>query len=432
MTKKRMLVVCLSILIVALAANLSMASSQFNWKQFAGESIRVLGLKFYYTDIIAKKLPEFEALTGMKVALETYPEDQFRQKIVVEMAGGSTTVDAFTTGTSYEGRKFVVSGWYEPLEKYINDPVLTDPNWDTEDFIQSVWKAQVMDGTRVAIPLNAVTWLLIYRDDLYQKFGLSVPQTLDEFELNVKKLTYDDIYGYVGRGKRTQSVPTWSIFLHAMGGEWLDENRNPVINSTAGVESLEFYAKLMRKYANPGAAENHWYDVLSMMQQGKVAHIIDTNAWIGALSNPEKSKVADTVSYAPIPVGAGGPVAELWSWNLAISSLSHKKKPAWLFIQWVTGKDMQRHIQLQKFPSARQSAWNDPEFAKISNEAWLRSTLQSFQIARPICHPSVIEIHQIEDVVGSAIVDVILGSQAAKPALDAAAKEIKEIMAATE
>lgn len=432
MTKKRILLVCLSMLIFGLVSSSSIASSQFEWQQFAGESIRVLGLKFYYTDIIAKKLPEFEKLTGMKVSLETYPEDQFRQKIVIEMAGGSTTIDAFTTGTAYEGRKFFVSGWYEPLDKYINDPELTDPSWDPEDFIRSVYNAQVMDGTRVAIPLNAVTWLLIYRDDLYKEFGLSVPQTMEEFELNTKKLTYDDVYGYVGRGKRTQSVPTWSIFLHAFGGQWLDANRNPAINSAQAVNSLRFYAKLMRQYANPGAAENDWYDVLSMMQQGKVAQIIDTNAWIGALSNPEKSKVVDKVSYAPVPVGPGGPVAELWSWNLAISSLSRKKKAAWLFIQWVTGRDMQRHIQLQRLPSARQSAWNDPEFAKIANESWLQSTMKSFEVARPIAHPSVVQIAQIEDVIGTAIVDVILGHREAKQALDAAAKEMKEIMMDTE
>jgi len=420
------------LLVFGLLSSGCLAGSGFNWRQFAGESIRVLALKFYYTDLIAKKLPEFEALTGMKVTLETYPEDQFRQKIVVELAGGSTRIDAFTTGTSYEGRKFFVSGWYEPLDKYIKDPKLTNPDWDPNDFVKSVWNAQVMDGTRVAIPLNAVTWLLIYREDLYKKFGLAVPQTMEELELNAKKLTFDEVYGYVGRGKRTQSIPTWAIFLHAFGGRWLDENRNPAINSPEAVQSLEFYAKLMREYANPGAAENHWYDVLSMMQQGKAAQIIDTNAWVGALSNPEKSKVYDKVSYAPIPAGPGGRVAELWSWNMAISSLSKKKKPAWLFVQWVTGKNVQRYIQLNRFPSARQSAWNDPEFAKISNKIWLKSTLESFENARPICHPSVVEIHQVEDVIGSAIVDVILGNKTAKEALDDAAKEMKEIMMATE
>jgi len=47
----------------------------FSWKKFEGETIRFLALKFYYTNIIKEKLPEFEALTGMKVKLEDYPED---------------------------------------------------------------------------------------------------------------------------------------------------------------------------------------------------------------------------------------------------------------------------------------------------------------------------------------------------------------------
>ena len=436
--------VALAVVLVVLCAGLLAAAGKqearperpaaFSWQQFAGEEIRFVAVRFYYTNIIKDKLAEFEALTGMKVKLEDYPYEQFMQKMLVEMAGGSTTLDAFTTGTAYEGRKFFVSGWYEPLDQYLNDPVLTDPNWDPDDFITSVWEAQVMDGTRVAVPLNSVTWLLMYRDDLYKELGLSVPQTMSELEQNAKKLTESGgVFGFAGRGRRTQSTAAWGSHLYAFGGEWIDSNRQPAFNSAAGVQALEFYARMMQNYANPGAAENHWQDILSMMQQGTVAQMIDTNAWIGALTNPEQSKVVDKVAFAPIPAGPTGVrAADLWSWNMAVSPFSRKKEPAWLLCQWVTGKDLQKSIQLQRFPSARQSSWGSPEFAQIANKSWLESTLTSFGYAQPTAHPVVVEVHEIADLVGAAIVDTILGNQRAKQALDQAAAEVAAIMKASE
>jgi multiple sugar transport system substrate-binding protein len=405
----------------------------FDWRNHEGEEIRFLALKFYYTNLIKEKLPEFEELTGIKVRLEDFPEDQFRQKMVVELAGGSTTIDAFATGTNFEGRKFYSSGWYEYLDPYLADPNKTGPDFDPDDFIRSVWDAQVFEGNRVAIPLNAVTWLLFYRKDVYEQAGLEVPQTMDDLVANAAKVHGDNIYGFAGRGMKTQSVAEFGPFLYAYGGEWIDSQRRPAFNSPAGVKALQTYVQLMQNYANPGAAENHWYDELALMQQGETAHIVDTAAWLGVLSNPEKSTVVDKVGFAHVPTVPGQEAkANLWSWNMAISSLSKKKDPAWLFIQWVTGKDMQLFIQAKNFPTARQSAWNSPEFAAVSNQEWLDAVLASFAHATPMGHPEVVEVQQIEDVIGTAIVDAILGNKQPQAALDGAAEEVAEIMARTE
>ena len=58
--------------------------------------------------------------------------------------------------------------------------------------------------------------------------------------------------------------------------------------------------------------------------------------------------------------------------------------------------------------------------------------MTSFKYASPIAHPVVVEIHQIEDVIGSAIVDSILGKKSSKRALDDAAKEVNNILESTE
>ena len=430
------LVVILTVVLALVAAFSTFSVAQdFDWRKYEGEEIRVLSIQFYYTNLIQEKLGEFEEMTGIDVNLETYSEDQFRDKITTELIGRNKNLDVFATSPFAEGTKFTKSNWYEPLGKYIDDPDMTNPNYDPGDFIDAVWNAHVIQGERIAVPLNSVTWLLMYRKDLYEQEGLEEPETMEELLENAKVLDeIEGVSGYVGRGRRAQAPATWGNFLGYFGGQWVAENwegePKPGINSPSGVAALEFYANLMKNYANEGAATNHWYDVLSLMQQGKAAQVIDTNAWQGSLADPEKSEVVDKVGWAPPPLAKGvSPVADLWSWSFAISPYSDTKGPSWYFIQWVTGKEMQKFIQLKEYPTARNSAWQSDEFREIANEDWLDATLKAFQYARPLAHPYKLSVYQeADDTTGNAIVQVIQGQLEAEEALDQAAKEIAQVM----
>ena len=100
-------------------------AGEFNWKQAQGTEIRFLALRAWFTDHWKANLPEFEKLTGIKVVIEDYPEDPFRQKLAVEMSAKSKAVDVFSTGTMREGRQFYTSGWYADLTPLVNDPAVT-------------------------------------------------------------------------------------------------------------------------------------------------------------------------------------------------------------------------------------------------------------------------------------------------------------------
>jgi hypothetical protein len=62
----------------------------------AGKQIRFLVNSHDWTnEVIRPATAEFEQLTGIKVAWEIFPEDQFRQKLAVELVAGSGSVDGF-------------------------------------------------------------------------------------------------------------------------------------------------------------------------------------------------------------------------------------------------------------------------------------------------------------------------------------------------
>ena len=251
----------------------------FDWRNYEGTTINYYALNFYYKTELEKYLDEFYELTGITVNIISLPEDQLYEKLAIELASGSTSVDVFnTSGICNDGWRYSENGYYFDLNEFVNDPVMTAPDWSPEDFIQSVYESQMIDGKRVAIPCNAVTWVLYYRKDLLDKAGLSIPQTMDELVEAASVLNNDGIYGFGGRGKKTQAAQAWSNFLFNYGGSWIKDGKSNFANES-GYSALQTYVTLMSKYSNPGSSNNDWTDIQAMFAQGQIAFMIDSNAW---------------------------------------------------------------------------------------------------------------------------------------------------------
>lgn len=407
-------------------------AGQFNWKQAQGTEIRLLALRAWFTDHWKANLPEFEKLTGIKVVVEDYPEDPFRQKLAVEMSAKSKSVDVFTTGTMREGRQFFTSGWYGDLTSLVNDPSATSVEWDKSDFIDAVWKAHQFGGKQVAVPVQANVQLLYYRKDLFDAAGLKPPKTLDELEAAAKRLhNPPSVYGFVARGRKTQAPYTWSHWLYANGGSWLNPDGKPGIGTPAALNAVNQYVRLLRTYGDPGITDNGPMEVQTHFLQGRAAMILDAVSWAGLFSDPQKSKVAGKWEGTLAPPGSAGVTYELWAWSLAMSPFSEKQKAAWLFMQWATSKEMQKPLHLRSFPMPRKSLWTDPEWKSKLQPGYYEAAMTQVQSARPIGHPPFVASPEITDVVGIAINNALAGKDA-KAEMDAASRKMAEILEKTE
>jgi multiple sugar transport system substrate-binding protein len=407
-------------------------AGQFNWKQAQGTEIRLLALRAWFTDHWKANLPEFEKLTGIKVVIEDYPEDPFRQKLAVEMSAKSKSVDVFTTGTMREGRQFFTSGWYGDLTPLVNDPSATSAEWDKNDFIDAVWTAHQFAGKQVAVPVQANVQLLYYRTDLFDAAGLKPPKTLDELEAAAKRLhNPPSVYGFVARGRKTQAPYTWSHWLYANGGSWLAPDGKPGIGTPAALAAVNQYVRLLRTYGDPGITDNGPMEVQTHFLQGRAAMILDAVSWAGLFSDPQKSKVAGKWEGTLAPPGSAGVTYELWAWSLAMSPFSDKQKAAWLFMQWATSKEMQKPLHLRSFPMPRKSLWTDPEWKSKLQPGYYEAAMTQVQTARPIGHPPFVASPEITDVVGIAINNALAGKDA-KAELDAASRKMAEILEKTE
>ena len=420
-------------LVVLLCTGLMSATAfaQIDWKQAQGTEIRFLMNKHPFTDYIDPKIAEFEKLTGIKVVMEAFPEDQYRNKLTIELNAGGK-VDGFMIMPGQDDLYYSKAGWLQPLDGYIADPKLTDRSWDPKDFFASFAKASSVDGKQIGVVINAETSLLAYRRDLFAKFNRKVPTTMKELEetakfFHGKEVDGKKLVGITLRGKGAAATSQWVDFLYTFGGSWTNAKGQSNFASPEDIASFKFYGDLLRLYGPQGGTMLHWAESTSAFMEGKAAMIYDANVFKSLYENPKESRVAGEVGYAVIPAGPKGlrlPHVSNWSLSISKNSTPERQKAAWLFVQWATNRDNCLGALLAGVPSGRVSSWASKEYkANDKQPDWTAATMKSFDIGQGQWNPPVINVPEIRDITGQVIVAAIEGKDVA-----AAARKAAELM----
>lgn len=392
------------------------ASSKFDWKRFSGTKLRFMNNTHdWSTDIVPKALPEFQKLTGIKVQWEVLPENQFRQKLTLELRSNPESVDGFMSLTSWDGEAFYQSGWYEPIEKYVQPSELTSPDFDFDDFFPNTLKIATVHDTLIGVPLYPEVQMLYYNKEKFEQKGLKVPETIQEFVATAEKM-HDknaNFAGYVSRGDGIQAVYTLAPFVFAMGGQWLDEKGRPELTSGAFVKALDIYGSTLHKYGPPGIAGMQWAQAIVVFDQGNAAMFSDSSNFVSTFEDPKKSKIAGKVGYAMLPKGPAGVHSTLISWALSICPKSKNKEATWYLIQWLASKEMVARQAKSKIPVARRSVWNGGDFQSAMPRGWLDVFNKEIPTAAVNqANPLVVQVPETRDAIGKAIVSVIQGGDA--------------------
>ena len=424
---KKAIIFCV-VAVLLCVVSMPAAASAVDWKQSQGTEIRFLMNKHPFTTYIEPKVPDFEKLTGIKVTIEAFPEDQYRNKRTIELNAGGK-VDGYMIMPGQDDLHYWKAGWLLPLNAFLANPALTEASWNPKDFFASFSKASTVEGNQIGIVINAETSLLAYRKDLFQKYKIKVPATMKELEQTAKFFHGKEIDGkkMVGitlRGKGAAATSQWVDFLYTFGGSWTNAQGKSNFSSSQDIAAFKFYGDLLRNYGPQGGTMLHWAESTSLFMEGKAAMIYDANVFKSLYENPKESKVAGKVGYAVIPAGPGGkrlPHVSNWSLSISKNSPPDRQKAAWLFIQWATNKENCLGALLSGVPSGRASSWKAKEYkAKDAHPDWTASTMKSFEIGQPQWNPPVINVPEIRDITGQVIVDAIDGKDVAASAKKAA------------
>lgn len=392
------------------------------------DTLHVTLANHVWTENIKKALPEFEKQSGLKVEVTQLGEDQLSDQYNVKLNAGTSDIDVMMYRPLQEGKLFAKNGYLADL----TDRVKSNSDWDWSDFQAGPVKSTTYKDKVVGVPLITEQEVLYYRKDLLEKAGIDAPPaTLEELKADAAKIAADnpDVAGFVARTGKSAAVTQFSSFLYSFGGAWTDDNGTATINTDAAKQAYAFYGGLIKDYGPKNVSTDmSWPEAMAIFTQGKAAFYTEADSLYKNATDPAKSKVSDTVGFAPFPAGpAGSKPYNVPSWALGINDASKNQDNAWKFIEWATSKDQVLANQKAGVPGARQSVWEDPEgtstYPKDLADAIAVSTKNGVGHDRPL----VIKVPEAREIVGQPIVDAITGKDAAASA-DTAQKAFQQLL----
>jgi maltose-binding protein MalE len=324
-----------------------------NWQQFQGSRINVIATSTTMGRTYAKFIEQFEALTGTKVQYELFNDADRKKKQVVDFVSGMAEYDlGFVAFSNRE--EYAQAGYLEPLQKYLNDPKLTDYAWfNFEDIAPQVREAgHAYAGDLVFIPFTAEYFLLWRRKDIFDPTGLTVPKDFAELRAVTEKLNSARLagaikeYAWADRQQPGYGEAGWSLFCAASryGVKLVDfDTMTSYLNTPKGKELVRYYSSMVMDFAPPGSGNWSWPDIAKAYQAGTFLMTTGANGAYAILEDPAVSTVVGRIGYTPPPMNPGGK-DPLFTWGWGINADSKNKSPAWLFVQWATSPTLCRQI----------------------------------------------------------------------------------------
>jgi len=313
-----------------------------------------------------------QANPDIKVKWVTLEEGVLRQRVTTDIATKGGQFDIMTIGM-YETPIWAKKGWLQEIKP--------DATYDIDDLLPAMRAGLSNEGKLYAAPFYGESSMLMYRKDLADKAGITVPERPTWQQVRDLAAKIHDpkagVYGICLRGK-----PGWgdnmaflSTLVNTFGGQWFDMTWKPQLQSKAWKDAITFYVDLLKSYGPPGSSANSFNEILALYNEGKCGMWIDATIAASFISDPKQSKVADKVAFAQAPTMVTPKGANwLWAWALAIPAGSQKVEAAQRFVRLATSK---QYIELVgktngwgTIPTGtRKSTYTNPDFLKAARFA---------------------------------------------------------------
>jgi sorbitol/mannitol transport system substrate-binding protein len=396
-----------------------------------------------------QKLTEanFTKDTGIKVNFTILPENELRDKVTQDIAAGAGQYDVVTVG-AYEVPIWAKNGWLHEVSSYTQ----ADANFDASDLLPPMVKSlSGDDGKLYAVPFYGESSFLMYRKDVFDAKGLTMPErpTWDQ----VAQLAAQVDNAQPGmRGICLRGLPGWgelfapgTTVVNTFGGTWFTKDWQAQVNAPEFEQAMKFYVDLVRAHGEAGAAQSGFTECLNAMSQGKVAMWYDATSAAGSLEDPKVSNAAGKVGYVYAPVNKTQSSGWLWAWAWAMPTDSKNADNAAKFMLWASSKNYENLVGQQlgwaRVPSGkRASTYQNPDYQKAAS-AFGDITLKSIQTAdptnpgvqpRPTVGIQFVAIPEFTDLATKVSQDIsaaIAGNGDVGPALDNGQKLAQQVAA---
>ena len=424
--------------LAALALALAPSAAAGPYDDHRGKTLVVSFPNHPHYDAVDKVLPDFTRETGVKVEVDKLQYTKMRDKQLLEMAKPRGDYD-LVAYVVFSKTDFVAKGLIEPLAPYFLNPALADPDYDPGDLIDVyVENAGLVGGKKgylpgptaglYGVPFGAETSVLAYRRDIFEKHGLSVPQTYDEL-LDLACRIPELEPGMGGLASRSQSghqiIHAWLLHLAPLGGRIFDDHWNPIFHRPPGVKAAETLKKIL-ECGPAGGAGQGFGGMKELFLQGKTAMFLDSTVVSGEVDDPAKSRIVGKVGWAMHPTGVRRG-SQTGGFGVAIPRNSQNKEAAFLLMQWLTSKAVDKKIALAGGSPNRKSTFADPEMRRrfphfaVFGEA-LKHADADWRPLLPVW------VGELKGMIGPKLSEAVVGDAPIGPTLNELAERTREVM----
>jgi len=377
--------------IIALSKVPSAVEASIDWKQCAGETITVVDLPYErFKGFDNLLIPEFERLTGIKINLLSYGDEELLTKTLTEARGKGTSIDSFFIDAPVMPQ-FLELDAIEPLEPLIEDASVTDEAWlDLDDFYSGVIDICSSRGELYALASCVETTAIAFRKSVVEEYmgtdfvkklrgGPTSGITYDEFKEAIEAVHMYDGKTPAFNTRHTGNVyggidyDPWSTLNWAFGGKGVLDpvTKHPWLDTPEQEAALQWMQDVMTNYTMPGS-QNWFVDegYKSVFDSQTVFSYFCTSLFSVACFDPKETKDYGDWGIGTLPIGpAGVDARRAYIWE-ALDVINKnidekKKKAAWLWIQFKHSKDAETLATFLYLQSARKSAYEDPNVQRV-------------------------------------------------------------------
>lgn len=424
----------------------------YDIRQFEGITLHFIVENNRHATILLNESQQFSEKTGINIKIKPVDFDTLVQKINLDFIARAGQYQIIYVDPYQTLNRFY--DYLEVLNPYNNDP--KKPHM--EGFMDDFFKFQTdtisyfeEDQSVYTIPFDSTTMILYYRTDIFDKYrkqfyqekGYDWTPGNKEFSWErfvevakwIDKNVPDEEVKY-GSGAMAQEHNSifceFANILAAYGGDFfIDKNINTLglksyrhinVQDNTFVEALNVYKEVVKASA-PESINWNWTDSANAFRNGEIAMMLNWDENYPYLDDEAYSKVAGNVGCAIMPYGDERRANIFGGSGIGINKYAtdEEKQAAWLYITWVTSKEMQLGVLLHpeggNLPTRKsvyddamlKQAMNDPdiEYYKSLNIKLINTVLDAWKPENLYLRPKVSNFYEVEKVLIKHLHDFI-------------------------
>jgi multiple sugar transport system substrate-binding protein len=368
-----------------------------------------------------------EAHPGVTIETNYVLYDGLHDLLVTSVSSDPPAFDIFLVDDIWFA-EFADAGWVLDITDRITDE-------QRAGIFESAWPITTVNGVVYGLPWLLDQKLFYYNTALLAEAGYDAPPTTWEEMVEMGRAMQEQglvEYPMIWSWAQIEAVICdYVTLLYGNGGEFFDENNQPVFNDEIGVETLQWMVDMLNEgIVNPSSLTAAEEDVRNVFSQGNAAFASNWTYMYSLTQDPDESQVVDQVALALMPAFADtveerASATNNGSMGFAIAAGTAHPDEAWAFIEYLTSEPIQIEYSAHQLP-----IWEDA----FNNEALIEAnpeTVPAFAAQFPYAEvrPKVPYYNEASRLVQIAIQEALTGRSTPQEALDNAVAEILEVAA---